>query len=547
MLWRCWPSTSFARKLEAGGHKRTDLVWELSGHQAPLLFLSHAGVDTEAALAFAERIEASPAARAAGLRVWVDKNLVPGRGWQRQLEEVIERQSTAFAVYLGVHKAINWVEAEIRVALNRATKDSNYSFIPILIGKANIADLPAFARQYHGLQASDDTDLELLQQIVSALVEPTQPGAVAMVEQPFVGLASFDQTTSELFYGRDAETDDLVERLRRKNFIMVVGDSGSGKSSLVRAGLAPRFRGGAYADISGDQPDRTFWQVIEMKAQKHPFERLVDAVNDAATKCGISARERGEYANWIRTREPEKIRDAIRDSAPSPSQALLIVDQFEALWTQASGEDRVTFVKAVLRLADLAAGSCRIVVTMRRDYYNLYPALCQDLKVEDVSEKFLMRRMKDTALREAILRPLKLNEYRDDQSNNSFAEVVLRDVGDRPGDLALLEMALAESWRHRGAHRGRLLEAYAARGGVTGALANAAEEVFKERLEDLSIDVIKGVFVRLVRLGDTGGTTRRIARREDFTHLTWPLVQELAGGSQSTDKAVVRQDESTSG
>src|SRR3954452_12097056 len=77
----------------------------------------------------------------------------------------------------------------------------------------------------------------------------------------------------------------LVERLHRTNLLMIVGDSGSGKSSIARAGLLPRFRGGAFADKSGDQPDRTFWQVIEMRPQGKPVERLVDAISEAALKA----------------------------------------------------------------------------------------------------------------------------------------------------------------------------------------------------------------------------------------------------------------------
>jgi hypothetical protein len=252
---------------------------KLPAPSGPLVFLSHAGVDTDVALDLARRLMATSAARGAGLRVWIDHDdLDPGRGWQHQLEDAIENQSTAFAVFLGERSAINWVEAEIRVALSRATKDANYPFIPILVGDARSSDLPAFARQYHAIRAPTASDPELLQRPLAAVLQPTRRASVTVVEHPFVGLASFNQETAELFHGRETETEELVERLRRTNFLMVVGDSGSGKSSLVRAGLLPRFRGGAFADTVGERPDPTFWQVIEMRPQGQPFERLVDAV-----------------------------------------------------------------------------------------------------------------------------------------------------------------------------------------------------------------------------------------------------------------------------
>jgi hypothetical protein len=102
--------------------------------QSPLLFLSHSGADTEAALALKRRIEAEPSARERSLKVWIDKDdLVPGREWQEQLEDTIERHATAFAVYVGSGGVINWVEREVRLALSRATgKDGSFPFIPIL-------------------------------------------------------------------------------------------------------------------------------------------------------------------------------------------------------------------------------------------------------------------------------------------------------------------------------------------------------------------------------------------------------------------------------
>ena len=91
-----------------------------------LLFLSHAGVDTDAARALAERIESTPEARQRGLKVWFDKkDLKAGEGWQAQLEQALERDSTAFAVYVGSRGVINWVDSEVRVALSRARSDPN--------------------------------------------------------------------------------------------------------------------------------------------------------------------------------------------------------------------------------------------------------------------------------------------------------------------------------------------------------------------------------------------------------------------------------------
>src|SRR5512132_2847584 len=96
-----------------------------------LLFLSHAGVDTEAARRLKQRLEAAPEAREHGLRVWFDKDdLRAGEPWQAQLEEAIRHRSAAFAVYVGSRGVVNWVDAEIQLALGRAVTDPTYRFIP---------------------------------------------------------------------------------------------------------------------------------------------------------------------------------------------------------------------------------------------------------------------------------------------------------------------------------------------------------------------------------------------------------------------------------
>src|SRR6516162_5908114 len=98
----------------------------------PVLFLSHSGLDTETARELKRRLLASPDAQAAGLEVWFDKDdLLPGQGWQEQLEKVIATHSTAFAMIVGTRGVVNWVDREVRVALSRATEAKDYPFIPV--------------------------------------------------------------------------------------------------------------------------------------------------------------------------------------------------------------------------------------------------------------------------------------------------------------------------------------------------------------------------------------------------------------------------------
>jgi hypothetical protein len=136
--------------------------------------------------------------------------------------------------------------------------------------------------------------------------------------------------------------------------------------------------------------------------------------------------------------------------------------------------------------------------------------------------------MSDEGLRAIVTGPLRLAGI-DAGDRDALAGEVLRDVGQRPGDLALVQMALTETWHARGAHGGDLLRAYAAVGRVEGALAQAAERVRTPVLDDGERALLDVILLRLVRLGDTGGATRRVAARDEFDEDRWALVQKLAG------------------
>src|SRR5262249_52871986 len=157
-----------------------------------------------------------------------------------------------------------------------------------------------------------------------------------IVGEPFRGLRPFEEEHHHLFFGRERETRELVELLRRKRLLMAVGDSGSGKSSLVKAGLAYRFRGGALEDLSGTEPDVRIWHVIETRPLATPFAKLADDVADLAGQLGRSARDQENYRERIRSRDPQRVRDALKDASPPGAELLLLVDQFEELFTLTS-------------------------------------------------------------------------------------------------------------------------------------------------------------------------------------------------------------------
>lgn len=208
----------------------------------PLLFLSHAGADTEAACQLKQRIEEAPAARERGLKVWFDKDdLHAGAPWQDQLAEAIQKHASAFAVYVGSKGAVNWVEAEVRLALSRAmTSGGSFPFVPIIAAAADSAALPGFAQQFQAVRDVETSPGEFQKLLAAVLGRSNAAGQLKGETDPFFGLRVIDEERSHLFFGRKSETTELVQRLGKLELVMVVGDSGSGKSSLVKAGLVPR-------------------------------------------------------------------------------------------------------------------------------------------------------------------------------------------------------------------------------------------------------------------------------------------------------------------
>jgi WD40 repeat protein len=496
-----------------------------------LLFLSHSGADTEAAKALKARILATPAAQEHQLSVWFDKDdLRAGEPWQGQLEAAIS-SSHAFVVYVGSKDVVNWVEAEVRLALNRAITEPEYRFIPILAGAAPRAEaLPGFARQFQSV-IDVEAKPEQFDLLLRAVFGGAEAGQLQLEIEPFFGLRAIDESRNHLFFGRSKETEALVALVHRTPLVLVTGDSGSGKSSLVRAGLVPRFRGGAFALLEGRRPEDTISQVVTTRPRNQPFRHLGDAVDDAAKTLGLSLADRGTLADWAASGQIEQVRRALRcDLPPERVQVLLVVDQFEELLTITPPELRAPFIDLLLDFSDPSAGRHRVVLTMRHDYVNLCNAfgrLKERLDANDRRARFLLGRMSDEGLRRIVTEPLRLAAVARADSE-ALATEVLRDVGERPGDLALVQMALSETWRARDQHGSNLLRAYAAVGRVEGALAQAAEHARAEVLDAGQRELLDSVLLRLVRLGDTGGATRRVAARGEFDEARWSLVQKLA-------------------
>jgi TIR domain len=501
-------------------------------NKTPSIFLSHSNADKPAAIELKRRILASPAAKEAGLTVWMDKDdLRPSVvHWQAQIEEAIAN-ATCFVVYIGSAGVINWVENEVRVAISRAATDKTFVFVPIVDAKAaNLKALPAFAKEYTAIRDPLNNE-EALASLIGAAIGSFLPNArrVAVVDRPFVGLKTMTEAEADLFFGREEEIDELVEMFSRSNLAAIVADSGSGKSSLAQAGFVPAFRG-LRSTGKPEEVDDRIRHVVVMRPGDDPLEGLRTGVTHAAEELGRSESQRSFYRSKIDFSNPSETAYQLQCSLPTgKTLTLLIVDQMEEALVRAREKQNEAFGEFLNYLAE-RRDFC-VLITVRQDYFNLlrsFEKLHSKLVANGTSQILRLKRISDNGLDEIIRRPLTMAGYKSDSPDvDSLVGAVKKDVSERPGDLTLIQATLDAVWRNRQA-AGGLLAAYANVGGVAGALANEAE-ITRSVLDKNENSQLLPIFCRLIRPGETAGATRRVALLSEFSETTQKLIQKLAG------------------
>ena len=506
------------------------------------VFLSHAGADTAAADALRKRLEG------AGFDVWFDKrDLRAGHEvWQRQLEAQIDKVD-GFVVYVGTGGVVNWVEAETRYALSRAISgERKLAFVPVLSAqvKGGSKALPGFARQFQAVRDVEN-DPAAWNRLVAGLTNGASP---PKEEHPFFHLEPISADRNHLFFGRRHETAQIIDILRDRNLVLVAGASGSGKSSLVRAGMIPAWRGNAVGVRRGEDPEQGDWLTITMTPGDRPWENLGKAVIEAAEEeRGLSPTQAAEFATLAQNDDPVVKERALRLNAdPDKARVLLVVDQFEELFVRKSitPETRRSFAEFLARLADPRNPAFAVALTMRGDYTNHLAndpgaaSLQARLQAQDGRARFTLRSilMSDPdnpaagteRLRQVVTEPLALARWPEAEAE-ALADMVLRDTGGDAGDLALVQFALSETWAQRGNNGNDLLRSYASVGRVEGALAKSADKALSALFQN-GLATEADAEAALIRLGSLVGTSplRRTAPRSEFTEARWEALQFLA-------------------
>jgi WD40 repeat protein/DNA-binding SARP family transcriptional activator/energy-coupling factor transporter ATP-binding protein EcfA2 len=321
------------------------------------------------------------------------------------------------------------------------------------------------------------------------------------IRNPYKGLQAFAEADARDFFGREAIGRELVERLGDGRFVAVVGPSGSGKSSLVFAGLLPALRQGALPGSEG-------WRVVPMTPGDRPLEELEAALLRVAVNPPASLIEQLEGD------ERGLCRAAKRVLPSDASELVLIVDQLEELFTLVDDEGRrAWFLTLVERAASDPRARLRVIVTLRADFYDrplrhrAFAELLRDrvLPLSPLSPEETERAIAAPAAAVGV------------SLEQGLLTEIVADVLNEPGALPLLQYALTELFSQRdGATLTRA--AYGAIGGVSGALASRAEELYAG-LGENGQAAARQFFLQLVAVGAGEADTRRPVDRTDLASL----------------------------
>lgn len=356
---------------------------------------------------------------------------------------------------------------------------------------------------------------------------------------PYRGLAAFGAAEAGWFFGRERATAALVHRLTERldgsGPTAVVAASGTGKSSLLQAGLIPELRRGVLP-VAGSSR----WPVVTVHPGEHPVQALSDGLAQAVDADPAGLRRALDQGPEAFARD---VHQAVNGPRPKdgeePVRIVLVVDQFEEVFTLGAGtREQALFIRAVHALATspaFAGGrdgcAALVVLGMRADFYGrclAFPELAAALR----DGQLPLEPMRADEIRDAVVRPAHAVGL---DLEPGLVELILRDLeaegaggggGYEPGALPLLSHALLATWQRR-RKRTLTVAGYEQAGGIAGAVAATAERAYA-RLSPARQDAAQAVLLHLVRLDADGRATRRGAARDSLARLPGPRAEAAA-------------------
>jgi eukaryotic-like serine/threonine-protein kinase len=356
------------------------------------------------------------------------------------------------------------------------------------------------------LQKPKDQRFSSARELLDAL-EPLLPGRyvrrLRSDESPYTGLRPFQEADAHRFFGRSRDVAAAVARLRDVPLLGIVGPSGVGKSSFVRAGLVPALK------ASGEQ-----WSRISLRPGRSPMVALANALapmvtstsGTTSTYAAVSGAATGEVTGELSPTqqllerlyaEPGYFGTVLRERARGRNQHILVfVDQFEELYTQvADARERLAFTACLAGVCDDVTTPLRLVLSLRSDFLD-YVAESPALMAELTHGLFFLTPPNRDGLRDALIQPAEMAGYQFEAP--SMVESMLDHLEHTPGALPLLQFAASQLWEMRDQERRLLtLASYDRIGGIAGALASHADAVVAE-CTAREQTLVRALFLRLI-------------------------------------------------
>lgn len=476
------------------------------------VFLSHNSDDKSAV----EEIKRSLESSAPPFRCWLDKDDLRSHGtWMTQIESIVAECKSA-ALFFGPSGRGPIHELERQKLVDRAARQrDSFWLVPVLLPGARKEDVDGFTSLFNWVDFSAGLDSPAELERLAQLLRGEAPGRISADDQitgePYRGLERFDDQHAEFYFGRDEEIRLLCNAVEKLPFVAVIGASGSGKSSLVRAGLQTRLaqsmlprlaQANTITVLPGSDPLRSLAE--QLAAAVIPDTRR----DERPSRADEYARRLQEQADGLRTLLGSLF-------ARDDDFLLLIIDQFEEAFTNSREQQegantaRQQTEQFVAQLSDLAThadGRFRLVITLRADFLarSLEFASLRALLQNERNPQLLLGELSQAALLEVIVLPA---QHAGAYFEKGLVERISKDVEDQRGSLPLLEYALTQLWAKR---RGRWLtnEGYSAIGRVAGALRQRADETLRSLTAEQR-EIAKNIFLRLTTLGEGVRDTRR--------------------------------------
>jgi hypothetical protein len=435
----------------------------------------------------------------AGLQVWIDlREIQDDEDWRDNIRQALKTVDFLIACLSPSAIESEWVQYEIATVRERQR-----NIYPVIVEHSAAALRFSTAINFVGRYE------QALNELLTALTAERAVSAfdnldTQQIPNPFKGLEAFQQIDAAWFFGREEVIRQAINQLRATNFLAVVGASGSGKSSLVHAGIIPQIRQGVIDD--SDQ-----WTVLCLTPREHPLDELAQRLASLLTQTtGNPIDQHSLKVDLRQSGQILRLIESVLQSKPETTHLLLVIDQFEEVFTLTSETEQVQFLD-IVRVLSTMTSRVHIILTMRTHYFGELSHFPDLAKLFEQDNLLIISEMNTSSLVRAIENPTQAVGLRYEAG---LVDRLLMDAQVQPRSLPLLQYTLHELFQRPDGAK-LTTAAYETLGGIQQALTRRADAIYAS-LNAYQQDIMRRLLLTLVDVSDTDDVSRRQVSRQDL-------------------------------